>query len=67
MKDDHTTNSHYLPYTFLVKRLGECTFLTDGVKGLGGRMGEGGMEGRGKVQILPCSGLLGSHIDIGLD
>ena len=27
MQDDYTTNSHYLTYTFLFKRLGECTFL----------------------------------------
>ena len=26
MKDDYTTNCHYLTYTFLCKRLGECTF-----------------------------------------
>ena len=26
MKDDYTTNSHFLNYTFLFKRLGECTF-----------------------------------------
>ena len=25
MKDDYTTNSHYLTYTFLFKGLGECT------------------------------------------
>ena len=30
MKDDYTTNSHYLTYTFLFKRLGECTFWTYG-------------------------------------
>ena len=28
MKDDYSTNSHYLTYTFIVKRLGECTFWT---------------------------------------
>ena len=28
MKDDHTINSHYLTYTFLFKRLGECTSWT---------------------------------------
>ena len=41
MKDDYTTNSHYLNHTFLVKRLGECTL---GVKGLieGGRLFKGG-------------------------
>ena len=26
MKDDYTTNSHYLMYTFLLKGLGDCTF-----------------------------------------
>ena len=31
MKDDYTTNSHYLTYTFLFKRLGECTFLNLGL------------------------------------
>ena len=25
-KDDYTTNSHYLTYTFLFKKLGGCTF-----------------------------------------
>ena len=34
MKVDYTTNSHYLTYTFLFKRLGECAFLNLGVKGL---------------------------------
>ena len=34
MKDDYTTNTHYLAYTFLFKRLGECTLLNLGVKGL---------------------------------
>ena len=29
-KDYYTTNSHYLTYTFLFKRLGECTFWTQG-------------------------------------
>ena len=28
MKDEYTTNSHYLTYTCLPKRLGECTFWT---------------------------------------
>ena len=28
MKDDYTTNSRYFTYTFLFKRLGECTFRT---------------------------------------
>ena len=28
LKDDYTTSSHYLTYTFLFKRLGECTFGT---------------------------------------
>ena len=26
LKDDSCTSSHYLTYTFLLKRLGECTF-----------------------------------------
>ena len=34
MKDDYTTNSHYLLHTFLFQRLGEFTFLSLGVKGL---------------------------------
>ena len=33
MKNDYTTNSHYLTYTFLFKRLGECNFLVLGMKG----------------------------------
>ena len=28
MKDDYTAHPHYLNYTFLLKRLGECTFWT---------------------------------------
>ena len=28
MKDEYTTNSHYLTYTSLLKRLGECSFWT---------------------------------------
>ena len=31
-KDDYTTNSHYLTYTFLFQQLGECTFELLGVK-----------------------------------
>ena len=27
MKNDYTTNSHYLTYTFLIKRLGGCTLF----------------------------------------
>ena len=34
LKDDYTTNSHYLTCTFLFKRLGECTFRTEEWKGL---------------------------------
>ena len=34
MKDDYTTNSHYLTYTFLFRGLGECYFLNLGVRGL---------------------------------
>ena len=32
MTDDYTTNSYYLTYTFILKRLGECVFNL-GVKG----------------------------------
>ena len=32
MKNDYTTNSHCLTYTFLFKRLGECHFLILGMK-----------------------------------
>ena len=34
MKNDYTANSHYLTYTFLFRRLEECTFFNLGVKGL---------------------------------
>ena len=34
MKDDYTTNSHYLTYTFNFKRFGRMYFLNLGVKGL---------------------------------
>ena len=29
MEDDYTTNTHYLTYTCLLERLGECTFEVD--------------------------------------
>ena len=34
MKDDYTTNSHYLTYTFLFKSLGEFNFFILGMEGL---------------------------------
>ena len=34
MKDDYSTNSHYLTYTLFYRRLGELFFLNLGVKGL---------------------------------
>ena len=34
MKDDCTTNSHYLMYTFLFRKVGRMHFLNLGVKGL---------------------------------
>ena len=34
MKDDHTTNFHYLTYTFLLKGDVRMYFLSLGVKGL---------------------------------
>ena len=34
MKDDYTTNSHYLTYTFLFKRMGEFNFFILGMEGL---------------------------------
>ena len=34
MKDDYTTNSHYLTYTFLFRKVGRMYFLNLGVKGL---------------------------------
>ena len=34
MKGAYTTNSHYITYTFLFKRLGECNFLILGMTGL---------------------------------
>ena len=33
-KDDHTTHSHFLTYTFLFKKVGRMCFLNLGVKGL---------------------------------
>ena len=37
MKDYYTTSSHYITYTFIFKRLGECPFELeyDGVNHLG--------------------------------
>ena len=35
LKDDSCTSSHYLTYTFLLKRLGECTFWAWEWKGSG--------------------------------
>ena len=34
LKDDSCTSSHYLTYTFLLKRFGRMYFLSLGVKGL---------------------------------
>ena len=34
MKDDHTTNSHYITYTFSLLDVGRMPFLSLGVKGL---------------------------------
>ena len=34
LKDDYCTNSHYLIYTFLFKKVGRMYFLSLGVKGL---------------------------------
>ena len=34
MKDDYNTNSHYLTYTFLFKKVGRMYFSNLGVKGL---------------------------------
>ena len=34
MKDDFTTNSHHLIYTFLFRKVGRMYFLSLGVKGL---------------------------------
>ena len=34
MKDDYTTNSHYLTHTFLFRKVGRRNFLNLGVKGL---------------------------------
>ena len=34
MKDDYTTSSHYLTYTFLFRKVGRMYFLNLGVKGL---------------------------------
>ena len=38
MKDDFTTNSHYLIYTFLFRKVGRMYFLNLGVKGLNVRV-----------------------------
>ena len=34
MKDDYTTNSHYLTHIFLFRKVGRMYFLNLGVKGL---------------------------------
>ena len=39
MKDDFTTNSHYLIYTFLFRKVGRMYFVNLGVKGLRMAMG----------------------------
>ena len=36
MKDDCTTNSHYLMHTFVFEKVGRMHFLNLGVKGLTG-------------------------------
>ena len=40
MKDDYTINSHYFSCTFLLKRLGECTFWPYGSESLNCPCGE---------------------------
>ena len=39
MRDDNTTNSHYLTPTFLLRELGRMYFLNLGVKGLNKLLG----------------------------
>ena len=34
MKDDYTTNPHYLTYTFSLYKVGRMYFVSSGVKGL---------------------------------
>ena len=34
MKDDYTTNSHYITYTFIFRKVGRMYFFNLGVKGL---------------------------------
>ena len=36
MEDDYTTNSHYITYTFLFRKVGRMYFLNLGVKGIRG-------------------------------
>ena len=52
MKDDYTTNSHYLTYTFILKGDGRMYFLSLGVKALNRYTG-----------AAPCSGYSPNQAD----
>ena len=54
MKDDYTTNSHYLTYTFLFGKVGRMYFLNLGVKGLKGREKVTHARPVASIQIVEC-------------
>ena len=59
MKDNYTTNSHYLMYTFLFKRLGECILFergSEGVKPVAAISGKPGNPKLGNVKNENSSG-----------
>ena len=61
MKDDYTTNSHYLTHTFLFRKVGRMYFLNLGAKGLNstgrrtylGPLGPDGHTALRVIQRLP--------------
>ena len=54
MKDDYTTNSHYLIYTFSVQKVGRMYFSNLGVEGLGTELpGQPGKTIQASTGIVP--------------
>ena len=62
MKDDYTTNSHYLTNTFLFRKVGRMYFLNLGVKGLNLWKSGEGHAFRYRKHKLCISGIQGAQI-----
>ena len=55
MKDDYNTNSHYLTYTFIFRKVGRMYFLNLGMKGLKSRIRLIGLRATG-TEYIRCLG-----------